>query len=179
MLLSIKFNREVTPQKNSLKRALRGARKPCRLYEHHAHAYLPIYVQFDLNFTSNSTLILRPIRPQFYVQFDLNFTSNSISTLRPIRSQIYVHFDLNFTSNSISILCSIRPQFYVQFDLNFTSNSTSIFLWSDVCISQNKAANATPPGSWRGRQGYLQDRAKEENLRSYMGCPLHVQCVSH
>ena len=55
------------------------------------------YVQFDLNFTSNSTSILRPIRPQFYVQFDLNFTSNSTSILRPIRPQFYVQFDLNFT----------------------------------------------------------------------------------
>ena len=50
-----------------------------------------------------------------------------------------------FTSNSISILCPIRLQFYVQFDLNFTSNSTTIFLWCDVCRSQNKAANGTPP----------------------------------
>ena len=29
--------------------------------------------------------ILRPIRPQFYIQFDLNFTSNSTSILGPIR----------------------------------------------------------------------------------------------
>merc|ERR1712216_341393 len=57
----------------------------------------------------------------------------------------YVQFDFNFTSNSISILRPIRPQFYVQFDLNFTSNLISIFLWSDVCISQSKAANGTPP----------------------------------
>ena len=70
----------------------------------------------------------RPIRPQFYVhstsfyvQFDLNFTSNSISILRPITSQFYVQFDLKFTSNSISILRPIRPNFYVQFDLNFIS----------------------------------------------------------
>ena len=32
-----------------------------------------IFVQFDLNFTSMSTSILRPCRPQFYVHFDLNF----------------------------------------------------------------------------------------------------------
>ena len=62
------------------------------------------YVQVDLNFSSNSNSILRPIRPQFYVQFDLNFTSNSTSILRPIRSQFYIQFDLNFIrSNSTSI----------------------------------------------------------------------------
>ena len=64
---------------------------------------------------------------------------------RPDRPQVYVHVDLNFTSMSTSILRPCRPQFYVHFDLNFTSNSISIFLWFDVCISQNKAANATPP----------------------------------
>ena len=58
---------------------------------------------------------------RFHVQIDLNFTSNSTSILRPIRSQFYVQFDLNFTSNSTSILHPIRPQFYVQFDFNFTS----------------------------------------------------------
>ena len=118
LLLSIKFDREVTPQKNSLKRALRGARKPCRLMD-----IMPMLTYLS---TSNSTSTLRPIRLEFYVQFDLNFMSNSTSILRPIRSQIYVQFDLNFTSNSTSILCPIRPQFYIQFDLSFTSNSTSI-----------------------------------------------------
>ena len=77
------------------------------------------YVQIDLNLTSRSTLILRPIRPQFCVQFET-------SILRPIRFQFYIQFDFNFTSNSTSILRSIRPQFYIQFELNFTSNSTSI-----------------------------------------------------
>ena len=65
-------------------------------------------------------------QPQFDVQCNLNFTSNSTSIIRPIRSQLYVQFDINFTSNSTSIIHPIRPQFYVQFDLNFTSNSTSI-----------------------------------------------------
>ena len=47
-----------------------------------------------------TTSILRPIRSQSYVQFDLNYTSNSTSILCPIRPQFYVQFDLNFTSNS-------------------------------------------------------------------------------
>ena len=63
--------------------------------------YDQVYIQIDLNFTSNSTSILHPIRPHFYVQFDLNFTSNSTSILHPIRPQFYVQFDLNFTSNLI------------------------------------------------------------------------------
>ena len=66
------------------------------------------------------------VATNFYVQFDLNFTSNSTSIIRPIRSQLYVQFDLNYTSNSTSIIRPIRPQLYVQFDLNFTSNSNSI-----------------------------------------------------
>ena len=40
-----------------------------------------------IKFSSNSTSILRPIRPQCCVQFDLNFTSNSTSILRPDRNQ--------------------------------------------------------------------------------------------
>ena len=68
------------------------------------------YVQFDLNFTSNSTSIIRPIRPQLYVQFDLNYTSNSISIIHPIRSQLYLQFDVNFTSNATSILRPDRNQ---------------------------------------------------------------------
>ena len=44
---------------------------------------------------TTTTSILRPIRSQFYIQFDLNFTSNSTSILRPIRSQFYNQFDLN------------------------------------------------------------------------------------
>ena len=54
LLLSIKSNREVTPQKNSLKRALRGARKPCRLMN-----IMPMLTYLS---TSNSTSTLRPIR---------------------------------------------------------------------------------------------------------------------
>ena len=38
---------------------------------------------------TTTTSILRPIRSQFYVQFDLNFTSNSTSIIRPIRPQLY------------------------------------------------------------------------------------------
>ena len=72
---------------------------------------------------TTTTSILRPIRSQFYVQFDLNYTSNSTSIIRPIRPQLYVQFNLNFTSNSTSILRPIRLQFYSQFDLNFTSSS--------------------------------------------------------
>ena len=60
--------------------------------------------------TTTTTAILRPIRSQFYVQFDLNFTSNSISIIRPIRPQFYVQFDHNFTSNSTSILRPDRNQ---------------------------------------------------------------------
>ena len=59
---------------------------------------------------TTTTSILRPIRSQFYVQFDLNYTSNSISIIRPIRPQLYVQFNLNFTSNSTSILRPIRYQ---------------------------------------------------------------------
>ena len=78
------------------------------------------HVQIDLNSTSRSTSILRPIRSQFYVQFDLNSTSNSTSILHPIRPQFHVQFDLSFTSNSTSILRSIWPQFYVQIETNGT-----------------------------------------------------------
>ena len=49
---------------------------------------------------TTTTSILRPIRPQLYVQFDLNYTSNSTSILHPIRPQLYIQFDVNFTSNS-------------------------------------------------------------------------------
>ena len=36
----------------------------------------------------------------FYVHVDLNFTSMSTSIIRPCRPQLYVHVDLNFTSMS-------------------------------------------------------------------------------
>ena len=72
--------------------------------------FLKEFGDFATNFTSNSTSILRPIRPQFYIQFDLNFTSNSTSILLPIRPQFYVKFGLNFTSNSTSILRPDRSQ---------------------------------------------------------------------
>ena len=57
---------------------------------------------------TTTTSILRPIRSQFYVQFDLNYTSNSTSIIRPIRSQLPVQFDLNYTSNSTSIIPPYR-----------------------------------------------------------------------
>ena len=41
----------------------------------HGHQLGRFHVQIDLNFTSNSTSILRPIRPQFYVQFEANGTT--------------------------------------------------------------------------------------------------------
>ena len=49
-------------------------------------------------FTSMSTSILRPCRPQLYVHVDLNYTSMSTSIIRPIRPQLYVQFDLNYTT---------------------------------------------------------------------------------
>ena len=78
---------------------------------------------FDKNLSSRryAAVLCRPIPAPD--DDDLNFTSNSISILRPIRPQLHVQFDLNYTSNSISVIRPIRPQFYVQFDLNYTSNS--------------------------------------------------------
>ena len=83
---------------------------------------------FEMIFKKNSEILrpsLRPDRPQFYIQFDLNFTSNSISILRPIRLQFYVQFDLNFTSNSTSILHPDRSQWATFFLLRVRS-------WGDM-----------------------------------------------
>ena len=54
--------------------------------------------KINSNFTSRSTSILCPGRPQFHVQIDFNFTSRSTSISCPDRPQSYVQIDFNFTS---------------------------------------------------------------------------------
>ena len=134
LLLYIKFNREVTQQENCRqRRQTSNVRLPLELRSDRRETSATrvsddlqlsifrrwkkqigkifgsknqIFVQFGLNFTYNSTSILRTIRPQLYVQFDLNFTSNSTSILRPIRPQFYVQFDLNFSV----VWCLYKPK---------------------------------------------------------------------
>ena len=69
-----------------------------------------LLVQINLNFTSRSTSILRPDRPQFYIRFDFNFTSRSTSISRPDRPQFHIQIDLTFTFRSTSIPRPDRPQ---------------------------------------------------------------------
>ena len=114
-----------------------------------------------------TTSIIRPNRSQFYVQFDLNYTSNSISIIRPIRPQFYVQFDLNYTSNSTSILRPIRPQFYVHIE----TNGTNFFLptvrsWGDMKTPTPDNSFRSGPNVRRRSVGRPSDRRPSDFRRT-------------
>ena len=132
-------------------------------------------------FNNRCNKFLRPIRSQFYVQFDLNYTSNSISIIRPIRPQLYVQFDLNYTSNSTSIIPPYRVAtfFCRRYGAGGTWNSHS----RQYNASQLHRSREVPLGA--GTHGRLLDVRRTSGERptdvprTSVGRPSDVRRASH
>ena len=96
--------------------------------------------QIDLNFTSRSTTILHPDRPQLHVQIDLNFTSRSTAISHSDWPQFHLQIDLNFMSRSTSMSRPDRPQCHIKIDLSLKCTKTC----DKLCFQRNSLIVASP-----------------------------------